>query len=153
MVFHIGTELLDEGDIFDELMSEVAMLALLGVRPVLLVGTRQQVDRKLQERGHPLLYKQGHRITDEETLDTVREVSGYARSRVEGALARGRAKVGPTSGVGVDVVGGNFFFTAQASDARVSASLSLFLSPSLFLSLSPSIPPSLSLSLSNGSAR
>ena len=114
MVFHIGTELLDEGDIFDELMAEVAMLALLGVRPVLLVGTRQQVDRKLQERGHPLLYTQGHRITDEETLDTVREVSGYARSRVEGALARVRAKVGPTSGVGVDVVGGNFFFTAQA---------------------------------------
>jgi len=48
----------------------------------------------------------------------VREVSGFARSRVEGALARGRAKVGPTSGIGMDVVGGNFFYTAQPLGVR-----------------------------------
>ncbi|KAL3923980.1 MAG: hypothetical protein SGPRY_004053, partial [Prymnesium sp.] len=116
MVFHLCSELLDAPSLFDEFMSEIAILALLGVRPVLMVATRQQVDRKLREQGHRIRYAQGHRISDEVTINTMREVSGFARSRVEGALARG--KMGPTSGVGVDVVGGNFFYTAQPLGVR-----------------------------------
>ena len=94
------------------------MLAVLGVRPVLLVGTRIQVDARLRSLGIPVRFSGKYRITDEATIDVVREVTGFAQSRIEGSLARGRARVGPTSGVGVDVVSGNFFYTAQPLGVR-----------------------------------
>jgi amino-acid N-acetyltransferase len=51
-------------------------------------------------------------------MRVVQEVCGFMRSRVEGALARGRSRSGPMGSVGVDVVGGNFFYTAQPIGVR-----------------------------------
>ena len=121
MVIHVASEVLDKPELFELLMEEVAVLALLGVRPVLLVGVRMQVDASLRRRnGNPVLYKGDGdvRETDEETMRVVQEVCGFMRSRVEGALSRGRARSGPSGGVGVDVVGGNFFYTAQPVGVR-----------------------------------
>lgn len=124
MVIHVASEVLDHRHLFDPIMEEVAVLALLGVRPVLLVGVKHQVDARLRERGEKLgeelmpRYHHGIRETSEATMRVVQEVSGYMRARVEGALSRGRARSGPVGGVGVDVVGGNFFYTAQPVGVR-----------------------------------
>lgn len=119
MVIHVASEVLDDKELFDSLMEEVAVLALLGVRPVLLVGTRVQIDATIRQRGMPPgINREGVRQTDEATMRVVQEVSGFVRSRVEGALARGRARSGPGGSVGVDVVGGNFFYTAQPVGVR-----------------------------------
>ena len=119
MVIHIASEALEKVELFDALMQEVAMLALLGVRPVLLVGVHRQVDESLRARGLPQpLFSNGMRATDEPTMRIVQEVCGFMRSRVEGALSRGRARSGPGGSVGVDVVGGNFFYTAQPIGVR-----------------------------------
>jgi amino-acid N-acetyltransferase len=121
MVIHVASEVLDQKHLFDPIMEEVAVLALLGVRPVLLVGVKQQVDASLRDRGLDELkpkYHHGIRETSEATMRVVQEVSGFMRARVEGALSRGRARSGPVGGVGVDVVGGNFFYTAQPVGVR-----------------------------------
>ena len=114
-------QVLDYKDLFDPIMEEVAVLALLGVRPVLLVGVKNQVDASLSERGGETgadQYIHGIRRTSEGSMRVVQEVSGFMRARVEGALARGRSRSGPLGGVGVDVVGGNFFYTAQPIGVR-----------------------------------
>ena len=118
MVIHVASEVLESIDVFDEIMEEIAVLALLGVRPVLLVGTRAQVDASLELRANEPVFHGGVRETDESTMRVVQEVCGYMRSRVEGALARGRSRSGPGGSVGSNVVGGNFFYTAQPVGVR-----------------------------------
>ena len=120
MVIHIASEALERNELFDQLMEEVATLSLLGVKPVLVVGIQRQIDEALRLRGQPqpAFGDSMMRVTDEVTMRTVQEVNGFMRSRVEGALARGRARSGPGGSVGVDVVGGNFFYTAQPVGVR-----------------------------------
>ena len=50
-------------------------------------------------------------------IRVLQEVSGFARSRVEAALSRGRGSRG-AGGVSVGVVGGNLFYTAQPLGVR-----------------------------------
>ena len=118
MVIHVASEVLESIDVFDEIMEEIAVLALLGVRPVLLVGTRAQVDASLELRANEPVFHGGVRETDESTMRVVQEGCGDMRSRVEGALARGRSRSGPGGSVGSNVVGGNFFYTAQPVGVR-----------------------------------
>lgn len=119
VVIHVASEVLNDEPLFDKIMEEIAVLALLGVRPVLLVGVRAQIDAGLRRQGvTPTESVGGVRETDESTMRCVQEACGYMRSRVEGALARGRSRSGPTGTVGVDVVGGNFFYTAQPVGVR-----------------------------------
>ena len=119
MVIHVASEVLNDDALFDKIMEEVAVLALLGVRPVLLVGVRSQIDQGLQRMGiTPAQSVGGVRETDEATMRVVQEACGFMRSRVEGTLSRGRSRSGPGGTVGVDVVGGNFFFTAQPVGVR-----------------------------------
>lgn len=118
VVIHIASEVLEQGKLFDEIMDDIAVLALLGIRPVLFMGTRLQVDQRLQQKGIGLKYHGVYRISDEETMRVVQEVSQYWRARAEGALSRGRARSGPSGSVGVDVVSGNFFYSAQPVGVR-----------------------------------
>ena len=116
MVIHMASVLLDKPQIFDEMMEDIASMSVLGVRIVLVVGIRDQVDAR-DAMNVEVKYAGLDRVSDPETLRVVQEVSGYARSRVEGSFARGvkgLARV-MSGGVGIDVVGGNFYYTAQPS--------------------------------------
>jgi len=117
MVLHIDSKVLDRETLFDLLMDDIALLAVLGVRPVLVVSIREQVDARLLEMGVAPRYNGAHRISDAVVMRVVQEVSGFARARTEGALARGRSR-GRGTGVGIDVVGGNFHYTAQPIGVR-----------------------------------
>ncbi len=146
MVIHLDTRVLDQEQLLDDLMDDVALIAVLGVLPVLVISIRDQVDVRLREMGvqprfHgtrtppkpplPMMctslsspFRSGAlRISDQSVIRVVQEVSGFARSRVEAALARGRSRSSGArrdagGGVAVDVVGGNLFFTAQPLGVR-----------------------------------
>ena len=47
MVIHMASVLLDKPQIFDEMMEDIASMSVLGVRIVLVVGIRDQVDARL----------------------------------------------------------------------------------------------------------
>jgi len=85
-VYHIPGALLDlpNPNDFRDLMNDVAITWLLGMKVVLVVGCRHQVEKRIQdpERFH------GLRVTDEETLRVVKEEAGYVRFEVERQLAR-----------------------------------------------------------------
>eukprot|EP00965_Chrysotila_dentata_P068887 2276268-Pleurochrysis_carterae.AAC.2 len=57
MVIHLTTELLDKPKLFEEIMGDVATLAILGVRPVVIVGIGDQAEA---ENGMRLYAQCGH---------------------------------------------------------------------------------------------
>lgn len=85
-VYHIPGGLLDLPDpsIFRDLMNDVALTWLLGMKVVLVVGCRHQIEKRVKdpERFH------GLRVTDENTLRIVKEEAGYVRFEVERQMAR-----------------------------------------------------------------
>ncbi|GAX12000.1 hypothetical protein FisN_8Lh094 [Fistulifera solaris] len=104
-VYHIPGGLLDLEDpaIFRNLMNDIALTWLLGMKVVLVVGCRHQIEKRLNEK-HRLA---GVRVTDKDTLRVVKEEAGYVRFEVERELARALRL--QSSGMDGNVVSGNFY--------------------------------------------
>jgi len=112
-VYHIPGGLLDLPDpsLLRDLMNDIALSWLLGMKIVLVVGCRHQMDKRLpnREKSH------GLRVTDQDSLRIVKEEAGYVRFEVERQLARSlRMQGGGTLGnkhgyYDGNVVSGNFY--------------------------------------------
>ncbi|KAJ1432259.1 Aspartate/glutamate/uridylate kinase [Ochromonadaceae sp. CCMP2298] len=116
MVLHVSGSLLKNRHSFDSIMDDLSILHLLGIKLVLVVGVRDQLDGRLRENGADAVYCQGMRITDELALKLLKEEAGKARCEIESALARGFR--GMTGNSGINVVSGNFFYTAKPLGVR-----------------------------------
>src|SRR5690606_16628903 len=88
----------------------------LGVRVVLVHGTRPQIEKRLKERGLASRFADGARVTDRAALGCVHEAVGAARARFEEMLSMGAANT-PMAGARIRVVGGNFI-TARPLGVR-----------------------------------
>lgn len=120
-VYHIPGGLLDLPDptVFRDLMNDVALTWLLGMRIVLVVGCRHQLEKRLhpneseEDEGESLDRSSGLRVTEKETLRVVKEEAGYVRFEVERQLARSLRMQGGFSGASPmmdgNVVSGNFY--------------------------------------------
>ena len=98
---------------YENLLDDVALLWLLGIKIVIILGCRELLDERLNAditAVEPVTHK-GIRVTDAKLLRYLKEEAGYARFEVERQLARAlRQKQNastPTSGG--NVVSGNFF--------------------------------------------
>jgi amino-acid N-acetyltransferase len=106
VVCHIPGDWIDSDDpsIFRNLMNDIALTWLLGLRIVLVVGCRYQIEQRLKNREKHWDMV----VTDAESLRVVKEEAGYVRFEVERQLARslqgsrGRESDG-------NVVSGNFY--------------------------------------------
>jgi len=87
-------------------------MSLLGVKIVIICGVSNQVDKRLVKANitEPL-YCGDVRVTDAETLRIIKEEAGFARCEIESALSRGFK--GRPGTMGINVVGGNFFYSAK----------------------------------------
>lgn len=101
-----GEVLLDEVRL-EHLIHDVATLSSLGIRLVLVHGTRPQIEQRLQERGATLRYENALRVTDDEALVCVKEAAGSVRVEIEARLSMGLANT-PMSGAHIRVASGNF---------------------------------------------
>lgn len=130
IVFHIPGELL-AWDGFSDLMDDIALCWLLGMKPVIVAGCRSQVNQRiLLERGEECdissLVTDGKsiecedgvarfdsvRITDEDTLRIVKEEAGYIRFEIERQLGRSLHRHGAIDSEALkdgNVVSGNFY--------------------------------------------
>ncbi|KAI2495812.1 Amino acid kinase family [Fragilaria crotonensis] len=88
---------------FRDLMNDIALTWLLGMKIVLVAGCRHQIDKRVPNR----TAVNGIYVTDKETLRVIKEEAGYVRFEVERQLARALR----THGTEMDgnVVSGNFF--------------------------------------------
>jgi len=117
MVVHLCSEVLADEQTFQGLMDDLATLHVLGVKLVILVSVRLQVDCRLQMELENVGKRiQGLRVTGPKELAAVQVECGLSRSRVEAALSRALRSGGASHGrctIGVDVVGGNGFVSGR----------------------------------------
>ena len=92
---------------FPNLVHDLALLNSLGVKLVVVVGARPQIEQRLQDRGIELQYHGGLRITDGRALDCVKEAVGAIRVEVEALMSMGLAN-SPMAGFRIKVASGNF---------------------------------------------
>lgn len=91
---------------FPDLVHDIALLASLGVRVVLVHGARPQIEARLKAAGQELHYANGLRITDAASMSSVIAGIADARAEVEARLSMSIADT-PMSGMRLTVVGGN----------------------------------------------
>ena len=92
---------------FDALVHDLALLSSLGVRVVIVHGTRPQIEDRLREAGLASEFHEGLRITRAEALPCVKEAVGTTRVEIESRLSMSQPD-SPMSGVRLRVATGNF---------------------------------------------
>lgn len=109
-VIALSGETLEHGH-FKKVAQDICLLASLGVRLVLVHGSRPQIETQLAQRNLSSQFYGGRRITDLPTMEIVKQASGAARCDIEAALSMGMPN-SPMHGAHLRVASGNFF-TAQ----------------------------------------
>jgi amino-acid N-acetyltransferase len=115
---HIPCCVSNDKDKLDGIMEDLSILHLLGVQLVLVACVREQVDRCAIKAnvGLDQLYRIGVRITDEHSLQCLKEAAGATRSIIECSLSRGfRGRPGQS---GINAISGNFFYSARPVGVR-----------------------------------
>lgn len=95
------------GPALNTLAADLNLLASLGVKLVLVHGTRVQINRLADKDRHPQQHHNNFRITDEQTLSYVKQAVGMIRCDIEAALSVGIAHA-PQRGKPLHIAGGNF---------------------------------------------
>ena len=86
---------------------DFALLNSLGITLVLVHGIRPQIDERLAKHNGKSRFIEHLRITDDLTLQCVKEAAGTVRVEIEALLSMGLSN-SPMSGAKIRVVSGNF---------------------------------------------
>lgn len=109
-VIGFAGELVQKGGL-EALIQDVAMLHAMGMRIVLVHGSRPQVQEQLDLRKVVSQYgtgiMSGYRITDPIALECAKEASGEIRLDIEAAFSQGLPNT-PMAGSRISVISGNF---------------------------------------------
>lgn len=90
-VLAIPGEVVDRKDALHTLLEDVALLHGLGVRLVLVVGARTQINQAIRDNGKEPQYAGGCRVTDDVAMRAAIAAAGLARMEVESRLSKGPA--------------------------------------------------------------
>lgn len=104
-VLMFGGEAIEDAN-FANIISDIALLNSLGVRLVLVHGARPQIDQRIALRGVEKRFANNIRLTDKQTLESVKDAAGSVRSQIEALLTMGLAN-SPMHGSQIRVCSGN----------------------------------------------
>jgi len=99
-------ELIESGRL-NALVHDLSLLHALGIRLVLVHGSRPQVQAQLQLKGLQTSFCRGMRITDAAALACVKDAAGGIRLDIEAAFSQGLPST-PMANSKIRVVSGNF---------------------------------------------
>jgi amino-acid N-acetyltransferase len=99
-------ELIEAGRL-NALVHDLSLLHAMGIRLVLVYGSRPQVQAQLQLKGLQTSFSGGLRITDAAALACVKEAAGGIRLDIEAAFSQGLPST-PMANSKIRVVSGNF---------------------------------------------
>jgi amino-acid N-acetyltransferase len=94
-------------DNFANIIHDIALLNSLGVRLVLIHGSRPQIDLRLQRAGLASTFHDNMRITDNAAVEHVKDAAGSLRAQIEALLSMGLPN-SPMQGSRMRVCSGNF---------------------------------------------
>jgi len=89
------------------LAHDLSLLHALGIRVVLVHGSRPQVEEQLALRKVESRFRNGLRITDEVALECAKEAAGELRLDIEAAFSQGLPNT-PMANAAIRVISGNF---------------------------------------------
>jgi amino-acid N-acetyltransferase len=89
------------------LVHDLSLLHVMGIRLVLVHGSRPQVQAQLQLKGLQTSFASGMRITDAQALVCVKQAAGGIRLDIEAAFSQGLPNT-PMANSKIRVVSGNF---------------------------------------------
>jgi amino-acid N-acetyltransferase len=89
------------------LVQDISLLQAMGMRIVVVFGSRPQINEQLRLRGIEPSYVNGMRITDQAALECAKEASGEIRLDLEAAFSLGLPNT-PMAHSSMRVVSGNF---------------------------------------------
>ncbi len=92
---------------FANIVHDIALLNSLGVRLILVHGSRPQISERLQQKSIPSQLHHHLRVTDQETMTCVIEASAIVRAEIEARLSLGLPNT-PMAGSRIKVISGNF---------------------------------------------
>lgn len=105
-VVAFGGELV-EANRLSALVQDLSLLHAMGIRLVLVHGSRPQVQAQLKLKGLEARFHHGMRITDAAALECAKEASGEIRLDIEAAFSQGLPNT-PMAHAQVRVISGNF---------------------------------------------
>lgn len=105
-VVAFGGELVQAGAL-NSLVQDLSLLSALGIRIVLVHGSRPQVNEQLRLKGFKQQFDRGLRVTDEDALECAKEAAGEIMLDIEAAFSQGLPNT-PMSHARMRVLTGNF---------------------------------------------
>lgn len=105
-VVGFGGELVQAGAL-NSLVQDLSLLNALGIRLVLIHGSRPQVNEQLRLKGFQQQFDRGLRVTDADALECVKEAAGEILLDIEAAFSQGLPNT-PMSHSRMRVITGNF---------------------------------------------
>src|SRR5690606_25099329 len=101
-----GGELVSDG-VLNALIQDLSLLSALGVKLVLVHGSRPQVNEQLKLKGYDIQFGRGIEPTGPEALECAKEAAGEIRLDIEAAFSQGLPNT-PMSHAQVRIISGNF---------------------------------------------
>lgn len=92
---------------FAHIIHDIALLNSLGVRLVLIHGSRSAIDERLARAGVESAFHDNKRITDNAAMEHVKDAAGSLRAQIEALLSMGLPN-SPMQGSRIRVCSGNF---------------------------------------------
>ena len=89
------------------LAHDISLLHALGIKVVIVHGSRPQVEEQLDLRHVKSRYYNGTRITDPEALECAKEAAGELRMDIEAAFSQGLPNT-PMAHAEIRLISGNF---------------------------------------------
>lgn len=105
-VVAFGGELV-QANALNPLIQDLSLLSALGIRLVLVHGSRPQVNEQLRLKGYTQQFGRGRQPTDDAALECAKEAAGEIRLDIEAAFSQGLPNT-PMSHAQIRVISGNF---------------------------------------------
>lgn len=105
-VVGFGGELIRDGAL-NTLIQDLSLLSALGIKLVLVHGSRPQVNDQLALKGNPTHFGRGIEPTNAAALECAKEAAGEIRLDIEAAFSQGLPNT-PMSNAQIQIVSGNF---------------------------------------------
>ncbi|MGE4369787.1 MAG: amino-acid N-acetyltransferase [Burkholderiaceae bacterium] len=105
-VVAFGGELVGDGAL-NALINDLSLLSALGVKLVLVHGSRPQVNEQLKLKGYDLRFGRGIEPTTAPALECAKEAAGEIRLDIEASFSQGLPNT-PMSHAQIRVISGNF---------------------------------------------
>ena len=76
VIVKFGGSIMEEETVFNSILTDIVFMETVGMKPVLVHGGGPEISQEMKKRGKTPEFVRGHRVTDAETLEIVKDVLG-----------------------------------------------------------------------------